>query len=141
MHLLAIPSGLRSVFARSGYCLYLISLSTLVYSHPFGLLMASAWHLAGLIDRKLVLVACTAGRRSMSKRLRSFLPWLRYYLDHPPEFLSGPLSLRSLLGTPIGFVGGNFLVLIGLVILIARGIGRRSLVRDPWGRWQLSLTR
>ena len=36
------------------------------------------------------------------------VPWIPRYLDHPPEFLSGPLPFRFLLGTPIGFIGGNF---------------------------------
>jgi hypothetical protein len=49
-------------------------------------------------------------------------PWIRNYLDHTPEFLSDLPSLRSLLGTAIGFVGGNSRVLLGLVILIAWGI-------------------
>ena len=35
------------------------------------------------------------------------LPWIGHYFDHPPEFTSEPPSLRMLLGTPIGFIGGN----------------------------------
>src|SRR5262249_7479028 len=54
-------------------------------------------------------------------------PWIGNYLDHPPEFLSDPPSFRSLLGTPIGFLGGNSRVLLGLVGLIAWGIARRFL--------------
>ena len=56
-------------------------------------------------------------------------PWAYYYLDHPPEFLSGPLPLRFLLGTPIGFIGGNFAVLAGLVVLIAWGIARDTMFK------------
>ena len=51
-------------------------------------------------------------------------PWIARYLDHTPEFLSGPLPIRFLLGTPIGYIGGNFATLAGLVLLIAWGIRR-----------------
>src|SRR5260370_33224473 len=57
-------------------------------------------------------------------------PWIGNYVDHPPEFLSGPLSLRFLLGTPIGFIGGDSRVLLGLVVLIAWGAARQIL-SDP----------
>jgi len=49
-------------------------------------------------------------------------PWVVHYFDHPPEFVSGPLPLRFLLGTPIAFVGGSFAILSGLVLLIAWGV-------------------
>ncbi len=57
------------------------------------------------------------------------LPWIGNYFDHPPEFLSERLPLRFLLGTPIGFIGGNSLLLLGLVALIAFGILCQA--RDP----------
>ena len=49
-------------------------------------------------------------------------PWIGRYLDHPPESTSGRLPLRYLLGLPIGFIGGNFPVLIICLILVAYGI-------------------
>jgi hypothetical protein len=58
-------------------------------------------------------------------------PWIGNYLDHPPEFLSDPPSLRSLLGTPIGFIGGNSRVLLGLIALIAWGAARMWLRTGP----------
>ena len=36
--------------------------------------------------------------------------------------VTGPLSLRFLFGTPIGFIGGNFVVLICCLMLIAYGL-------------------
>ena len=53
-------------------------------------------------------------------------PWLPHYFDHSPEFLSGRLPVKFLLGTPIGFIGGNSAVLLGLVVLIVYGIARRA---------------
>ncbi len=62
------------------------------------------------------------------------LPWIGRYFDHPPEFLSNRLPLRFLLGTPIGFIGGNAVLLLGLVFLIALGmIGRARDATHPTG--------
>ena len=49
-------------------------------------------------------------------------PWLGQYLDHPPESTTGLLPLRYLLGMPIGFIGGNFSILLVCVLLIAYGL-------------------
>ena len=126
--------GLRDTYTTARAVAYVVSLTALVYSHPLGLLMLGTLALAGLID----LEACFGGlKRWLVIHLGAVvlcLPWIGNYLDHPPEFFSGALSLRFLLGTPIGFVGGNFLVMLGLVCLIAFGIARRGLVRDQEGR-------
>ena len=42
--------------------------------------------------------------------------------DHAPESITGPLSLRFLLGMPIGFIGGNFIVLWLCSLVIAYGL-------------------
>jgi hypothetical protein len=101
---------------------YSIGLAALVYSHPLGLLMAATLALAGLVG----LRACYGSwKRWLAVHVAAALmvaPWVVHYFDHPPEFVSGPLSLRFLLGTPIGFIGGNFAVLAGLVPLIAWGV-------------------
>jgi mannosyltransferase len=114
---------------------YLVSLTALVYSHPLGLIMLGALALAGLIDLK----ACFGGlKRWLAIHVGAIVlcvPWFRNYLDHAPEFLTGNLSARFLLGTPIGFIGGNFLVMLGLVLLIVLGTVRRGLVRNPGARW------
>ncbi len=116
---------------------YLVCLTALVYSHPLGLIMLGALALAGLID----LEACFGGlTRWLAIHLGAIvlcLPWIGNYLDHPPEFLTGTLSPRFLLGTPIGFIGGNFLVMIGLVLVMAFGFARRGLVRDQGGHWRI----
>ena len=129
--------GLRDKYSFSRGLAYLVSLTALVYSHPLGVIMLGALALAGLIDLK----ACFGGlKRWLAIHIGAVLlslPWFRYYLDHAPEFLTGTLSPRFLLGTPIGFIGGNSLVMVGLVLLIALGFARRVLVRDQGGRWHV----
>src|SRR5262249_59386593 len=103
---------------------YVLSLVALVYSDPLGLLMVTTLALAGLLGLRACFGSWT---RWLAVHLAAALlvaPWVVHYFDHPPEFLSGTLPLRFLLGTPIGFIGGNFAVLVALVLLIAWGIVR-----------------
>jgi uncharacterized membrane protein len=125
----------RWTFAKAGLCV--ISLTALAYSHPLGVLMLLALllaALAGLIRHSgtwphwLAVYGTTA---------ILVLPWLPNYLDHPPEYLSGRLPLKFLLGTPIGFIGGSSLVLLALTGIIAFGIVRRALVKGSDGRRHL----
>jgi len=128
--------GLRQSRTRAKLLAYVLSLTALVYSHPLALLMVGTLAWAGLID---VRAAFGNFKRWLAIHLAVFvliLPWVGHYFDHPPEFLSGRLSPRFLLGTPIGFVGGNFRVLFGLVLLIALGVVRRCFVRGPEGGWR-----
>jgi hypothetical protein len=49
------------------------------------------------------------------------------YFDHEPEILTQSLSLKYLIGTPIGFIGGNSLLLLVCLGFIAFGaVSRRS---------------
>jgi hypothetical protein len=104
---------------------YGFSLIMLAYSHPLGLVMAATLALAGLIGAR----ACFRGMLGWvlvhGGALLFILPWAGHYFDHPPEFLSGRPPLRFLLGVPIGFVGGDFRVLLGLVLLVVVGLMRR----------------
>jgi hypothetical protein len=91
--------------------------------------MAAALALASLIGRSTCF---GSWRRWLAVHLAVAaltIPWIGNYLDHPPELLSDPPSFRLLLGTPIGFIGGNARVLLGLVALIAWGVGRPFLRR------------
>jgi mannosyltransferase len=129
--------ALRRSYGTAKAVAYGLSLTALVYTHPLGLLMGVTVALAGLIE----LRACFGTlKRWLVVHLGVFflvLPWIRNYVDHRPESLSGRLPLRFLLGTPVGFVGGNFLVMIGLVSLIAFGVARHVLDRGPEGRWRI----
>jgi hypothetical protein len=111
---------------------YVVGLTALVYSHPLGLLMWGTLALAGLI----ALTACSRSWRSwlaVHLAVAAFTaPWIGNYLDHPPEYFSGPQSLRSFLGMPIGFIGGDSRVLVGLAVLIAWGVTRQFLRDPPW---------
>jgi 4-amino-4-deoxy-L-arabinose transferase-like glycosyltransferase len=104
---------------------YSLSLTALLYSHPLGLLMAVT-----LAVSSLPFAQETFGTRWgwLAAHLAPLLlvsGWLVNYFDHSPEFLSGRLPLKFLVGTPIGFIGGNFLVLTGLCSLIGFGLIRR----------------
>jgi len=105
---------------------YGLSLAALIYSHPLGLVMAATLTGASLIGAR----ACFGGfRRWLLVHIGALLlvlPWLANYFDHPPEFLSGRPPLRFLLGVPIGFIGGDFRVLGGLLLLIMVGLWRHA---------------
>ena len=102
--------------------LYGLCLIALAYSHPLGLLMAGrtrAGHVAvppGFSDLGAGLVAGSS--RGWPGRLALDGPVLRPHagIDH------GPLPVRFLLGMPIGFIGGNFVVLLVCVLLIGYGV-------------------
>jgi hypothetical protein len=105
---------------------YALSLVALAYSHPLGLVMGATLALAGLIG----VQSCFGGLRRWllvhGGAILLVLPWAGYYFDHPPEFLSGRPPLRFLLGVPIGFIGGDFRVLLALLLLIMVGLWRRN---------------
>jgi mannosyltransferase len=121
--------SLRDSFTAPKAAAYSLALAALVYSQPLGLLMAAALVPAGLLG----LRACFGSWRRWlvvhSVAAAVVAPWIVHYLDHPPEFLSGPLPFRFLLGTPIAFLGGNFAVLAALIGVIAWGIAHRGV--DP----------
>jgi hypothetical protein len=114
--------GLRQGFTPIKAGAYVLSLAALVYSHPLGLLMMATLAVAGLLGLRAGFGSWTRWLVVHLTAAVPVVPWVVHYFDHPPEFLSGPLPLRFFLGTPIGFIGGNFAVLGGLVLVIAWGI-------------------
>jgi len=129
--------ALRRRYTPAKAVAYAISLTALVYSHPLGLVMLGALVLAGLIE---VRTCFGTWRRWLFIHLGVavlILPWIGNYFDHPPELLSGRLSPRFLLGTPIGFIGGNSSLLFGLAVLIAIGLARHGLARDAGTGWRV----
>jgi mannosyltransferase len=116
--LLALRDGWSLIRATT----YVIVSALMVYSHPLGLVMLATLALSGWVwcrslfgTRKRWLITHLAVAAMI-------LPWMRFYLDHSAEFLTGTLSVRFLLGTPIAFIGGNFVMLGCLSLLIIFGM-------------------
>jgi hypothetical protein len=125
--------GLRTSFGWSRAAAYSLCLAALVYSHPLGLPMFATLALAGLLGLRETFGSLGRWLAVHLGAAVLFAPWVVHYLDHPPEFLSGPLPLRFLLGTPIAFIGGNFAALAGLVLVIIWGLMRYRRGEDTGG--------
>jgi len=122
--------SLRNSYSHRKSAAYSLGLAALFYCHPLGLLMAGTLGLASML---FVSPFFGRWRRWLGAHLAALLlaaPWIGHYFDHAPEFLSGRLPFKFLLGTPIGFIGGNSAVLLGLLVLIVFGLLRR---RDVLG--------
>jgi uncharacterized membrane protein len=102
--------------------LYGLCLIALGYTHPLGLLMAGSIALAAVLFHRAFGISWRGWLLIHTGALLAWAPWLGRYVDHPPELVTGPLSLRFFFGTPIGFIGGNFLVLFFASILIMYGL-------------------
>jgi uncharacterized membrane protein len=133
--------ALRTVWTPAKAALYTICLTALAYSHPLGVLMFVTLALAGLFDLGRHVSHWLHWLAVYGTTAVLVLPWVPHYLDHPPEFLSGRLPLKFLLGTPIGFIGGDSRLLLGLAACIAFGIARWGLVVDANRRWHLDRRR
>jgi hypothetical protein len=114
---------------------YAAGLAALIYTHPLGLLMAGTLALASLIFVRQFPGAWRAWSLTHAAALLAAAPSIPRYFDHPPEFLSGRLPIKFLLGTPIGFIGGNFMVLGCLVGVIVFGLVRRHRRLTRLGDW------
>jgi mannosyltransferase len=102
--------------------LYGLSLMAIAYSHPLGLLMVGALGLASFLHRHAFQLSRRSWLLTHLAVAAAIVPWVGKYLDHAPESTTGPLSLRFLLGMPIGFIGGNFATLLVGSLLIAYGL-------------------
>jgi uncharacterized membrane protein len=102
--------------------LYALASIAIAYSHPLGLLMVGALGLASLLSRRAFQLSWRSWLFTHFAVAAAVLPWLGKYLDHAPESTSGLLSIRFLLGMPIGFIGGNFATLFLCALLIAYGL-------------------
>ena len=98
--------------------------TALAYSHPLGLIMIFAQAIAAPLLYRHDRVAIRLWLISELGVCLFVVPWLPRYFDHAPEYVIGPLPFKFLLGTPIGFVGGNSLTLILFGGAIA------------WGTWR-----
>ncbi len=102
--------------------LYGLALMAIAYSHPLGLLMVGALGLASFLHRRAFQVSWRSWLITHLAVAAAVMPWVGKYLDHAPESTTGLLSLRFLLGMPIGFIGGNFVTLLACSLLIACGL-------------------
>jgi mannosyltransferase len=101
---------------------YGLCLIALAYSHPLGLLMVAALALASAIFHGGFQMSW---RRWLITHLMvalAIVAWVNQYLDHAPESTTGLLPLRYLLGTPIGFIGGDSSALVICLLLIVYGL-------------------
>ncbi|MGO9600609.1 MAG: glycosyltransferase family 39 protein [Isosphaeraceae bacterium] len=131
----ALLFALHRDYSQRRAIAYALGMIALVYSHPLGLLMFVALSLGSLVFAREFF---GHPQRWLAVHLAVFVataPWISHYFDHAPEFLSGRLPLRFLLGTPIGFLGGNFVVLAGLVCLAGFGLARRRLSFSSASDW------
>jgi 4-amino-4-deoxy-L-arabinose transferase-like glycosyltransferase len=108
--------------------------AALIYTHPLGLLMAAALALATLINRRAFGLSWRDWVYLQAMAGLAVVPWLPYYFDHPPEYEVGRQPLRSLLGLPIGFIGGNGLTLVVTGALILLGLTARRAPDGTAGR-------
>jgi mannosyltransferase len=101
---------------------YGLSLVAIVYSHPLGLLMVGSLGFASVLFRQSFGISWRGWLYTHFAVVLAVAPWVRQYLDHAPESITGPLPLRYLFGMPIGFIGGNFTILLVCSLLIAYGL-------------------
>jgi len=113
---------------------YAACLAAAILAHPLALLMWVALGAASALDVRGFFGSWKGWLVANLAPPLLTAGWLRYYFDHPPEHLNGPLSIKFLLGTPISFLGGNFLALGLLVGLIGFGLARRRKAGDA-GDW------
>jgi 4-amino-4-deoxy-L-arabinose transferase-like glycosyltransferase len=102
--------------------LYGLSLVGLAYSHPLGLVMVGTLGSTSLLYFRAFRLSPGGWLCVHLAVMLTVMPWVTQYTNHPPESMSGLLPLRYLLGMPIGFVGGNFIVLLVCAMLIVYGI-------------------
>jgi 4-amino-4-deoxy-L-arabinose transferase-like glycosyltransferase len=120
--------------------LYGLCLTALGYTHPLGLLMVGALGSAALLCHQSFGISWRSWLLIHLAVAVALGVWLPHYLDHEPESVTGLLPLRFLFGMPIGFIGGNSLILILISMLIVYGLlaierrekgGLRVVVANP----------
>ncbi|MDR3619739.1 MAG: glycosyltransferase family 39 protein [Paludisphaera borealis] len=114
---------------------YVACLIAMLFTHPLGLLMLGTLALASALDVRAFFGSWKAWLAVHLGALIVTAPWLRFYFDHAPEFLSGRLPIKFLLATPIGFVGGDSTVYFVIVALIAFGLYRRGVADRTTREW------
>jgi mannosyltransferase len=114
---------------------YALLLAALAYSHPLGLFMIAAHGLAYLLARPALKLSLPRWLAIQVGVALAIVPWLRRYLDHGTDYPMPRYAIRYLLAVPIEYVGGNSLVLLACLAIVAVGLiapaaGRRGLRPD-----------
>jgi mannosyltransferase len=111
--------------------LYGLLLVSLAYSHPVGLFMIAAHGLAYLLARSCLKLPFRWWLLMQLAVILAIVPWLRRYMDHGTDYPMPRYPIRFLLAAPIEYVGGNSIVLLACVAIIALGLLSRD---EPSGR-------
>jgi mannosyltransferase len=110
---------------------YALLLIAMAYSHPLGLFMIAAHGLAYLLVRPAFALTLPRWLLIQLGVALAILPWLRRYLDHGTDYPIPRYGLRFLLAVPIEYIGGNRLVLLACLAIVA--VGLVAYVRRPDG--------
>ncbi len=102
-----------------GYGLLLIALA---YSHPLGLFMIAAHGLGYLVARPALRLTLSRWLVTQVGVVLAIAPWLRRYLDHGTDYPMPRYAIRYLLAVPIEYIGGNSLVLLVCLAIVAVGL-------------------
>jgi uncharacterized membrane protein len=105
---------------------YGLLLTGLVYSHPLGLFMVAAHGLAYLLVRKSLVLGFRSWLAIQAAVALAIAPWIPRYLDHGTDYPLPMYSLRFLLAVPIEYVGGNGIVLLACLLIVAIGLVTRE---------------
>jgi len=109
--------------AKPAQCLvYWLLLTSLVYSHPLGLFMVAAHGLAFVLVRPSLTLSLRAWLTIQLAVILAIAPWLGRYMDHGTDYPMPRYSIRFLLAVPIEYVGGNAIVLVMCLAIIAFGL-------------------
>jgi hypothetical protein len=117
---------------------YTACLVAMMYTHPLGGLMVAALVLGYLVLRRELALSLRGWLRTQAVAALGILPWVRSYLDHPPEIFS-PLKLRTMLEWPEGFTGGRIEAVAGAAVLIGVGLFAATKERPSQRRAVLTL--
>ncbi len=110
---------------------YALLLAAMAYSHPLGLFMIAAHGLAYLLVRPALALSFPRWLMIQLGVALAILPWLRRYLDHGTDYPIPRYPLRFLMAVPIEYIGGNGLVLLACLAIVA--VGLMAQVREPDG--------
>ncbi len=119
--------ALRDGVTRWRLMLYAGSVVALIYTHPLGMLMAASLAIASFADRNRSGLSVKKWAIVHGFVGLAVMPWLPRYFDHAPEFTSGRLPIRFLLGMPIGFTGGDSRLFLIFLAFIALGLISRKI--------------